>query len=100
MRTTIMGLIGAAMLTVGTASANAAPVLPDPGLHGPGAIIEAAWGCGPYRHPVGGHWSWRGFWVPPHCAPNYVAGGPYWGWGWGWRAHWHPYWRWHHRHYW
>ncbi len=89
MRLTAMTLIGALGLVATVAAARAAPILPAPDAHQAAGIVQVWGGCGPGAHPVGAHWSrWRGQWIPPHCAPNYLGYRPY--------AWYRPYWGWRH----
>jgi hypothetical protein len=68
---------------LGIPSAHAIPFVSAPSANREN-IVRVWGGCGWGWHPVPGHWSYWGGWVPPHCAPNqYWGGGSPYGYGYG-----------------
>jgi hypothetical protein len=90
MRLAALTLISSLALAGVTASANAAPAIPN--LAAPTNLVQVSGGCGPAYHPN----PW-GYCVPNHYAYGYGYGygggyGPHYGWGY-YHPHWH-YWHW------
>ena len=89
MRLAALTLISSLALAGVTASANAAPAIPN--LPAPAAanLTQVSGGCGPAYHPNG----------YGYCVPNYYGGYgygygyPHYGWGYGYHPYWH-HWHW------
>ena len=92
MRLAALTLIGSLALAAASASANAAPAIPNLAAPTAANLVQVSGGCGPAYHPD----AW-GYCVPNNYGYGYGGGygggsyGPHYGWG-----YYHP----HHHHYW
>ena len=72
MRVGVFGFFSAFAVTALPLAANAVPTGSTlPAVVSNPSVELVAGGCGPGWHPVRGHFSRWGYWVPPHCVPNY-----------------------------
>jgi hypothetical protein len=72
MRFTAFGFLSALAVGALPLAANAVPTGPSvPAAVSAPAVELVAGGCGPGWHPVPGHFTRWGVWVPPHCAPHH-----------------------------
>jgi hypothetical protein len=72
MRVAVFGFLSGFALAALPLAANAVPMGPSvPAVDSASAVELVAGGCGPGWHPVPGHFTPWGRWIPWHCRPNH-----------------------------